>query len=37
VKDLDEAIAMAKTWPTLQTIEIRPLVTHYEPSARLER
>ena len=28
VKDLDEAIAMAKTWPTLQTIEIRPLVEH---------
>jgi len=28
VKDLDEAIAIAKTWPTLQTIEIRPLVEH---------
>src|SRR5258708_250594 len=25
VTDLDEAIAMAKTWPTLQTIEIRPV------------
>ena len=28
VKDLDEAIAMAKTWPVLSTIEIRPLVEH---------
>jgi hypothetical protein len=28
VKDLDEAIAMAKTWPTLSAIEIRPLVEH---------
>jgi len=28
VKDLDEAIAMAKTWPVLRTIEIRPLVEH---------
>jgi len=37
VKDLDEAIAMAKSWPVLSTIEIRPLVTHDEPSARLER
>ena len=37
VKDLDEAIAMAKTWPVLSTIEIRPLVTRDEPSARLER
>jgi hypothetical protein len=36
VKDLDEAIAMAKTWPVLSTIEIRPLVTHDDPSARLE-
>lgn len=36
VKDLDEAIAMAKTWPVLSTIEIRPLVTHDAPSARLE-
>jgi hypothetical protein len=26
VKDLDEAIALAKTWPALRTIEIRPLV-----------
>ena len=26
VKDLDAAIAVAKTWPVLQTIEIRPLV-----------
>jgi hypothetical protein len=26
VKDLDEAIAMAKSWPVLSTIEIRPLV-----------
>lgn len=26
VKDLDEAIAMAKTWPALSVIEIRPLV-----------
>lgn len=30
VKDLDEAIAMAKTWPVLSTIEIRPLVEHPE-------
>ena len=37
VKDLDEAIAMAKSWPVLSTIEIRPLVTHDEPSARQER
>jgi hypothetical protein len=28
VKDLDEAIAMARTWPVLSTIEIRPLVEH---------
>ncbi len=28
VKDLDEAIAMAKTWPVLSTIEIRPLIEH---------
>lgn len=28
VKDLDEAIVMAKTWPVLSTIEIRPLVEH---------
>jgi hypothetical protein len=28
VTDLDEAIAMAKTWPVLSTIEIRPLVEH---------
>jgi len=28
VKDLDAAIALAKTWPTLQTIEVRPLVEH---------
>ncbi|MEP6893222.1 MAG: YciI family protein [Gaiellaceae bacterium] len=28
VKDLDEAIAMAKTWPVLTAIEIRPLVEH---------
>jgi hypothetical protein len=28
VKDLDEAIAMAKTWPVLSAIEIRPLVEH---------
>ena len=28
VKDLDEAIAMAKSWPVLNTIEIRPLVEH---------
>lgn len=26
VPDLDAAIALAKTWPPLQTIEIRPLV-----------
>ena len=26
VADLDEAIAMAKTWPVLTAIEIRPLV-----------
>lgn len=26
VTDLDEAIAMAKTWPVLSAIEIRPLV-----------
>ena len=26
VPDLDAAIAMAKTWPALQTLEIRPLV-----------
>jgi hypothetical protein len=30
VTDLDEAIAMAKTWPVLSTIEIRPLVEHPE-------
>jgi hypothetical protein len=30
VKDLDEAIAMAKTWPVLSTIEIRPLLEHPE-------
>ena len=36
VKDLDEAVAMAKTWPALSAIEIRPLVTHDDPSARLE-
>ena len=36
VADLDEAIAMAKTWPVLSTIEIRPLVTHDDPAARLE-
>lgn len=36
VRDLDEAIAMAKTWPVLSTIEIRPLVTHDDPAARLE-
>jgi len=28
VKDLDAAIALAKTWPTLSAIEIRPLVEH---------
>jgi len=28
VKDLDEAIAIAKSWPVLSTIEIRPLVEH---------
>jgi hypothetical protein len=28
VKDLDEAIAMAKTWPVLSTIEVRPLIEH---------
>ena len=28
VKDLDEAIAIAKTWPVLSAIEIRPLVEH---------
>jgi hypothetical protein len=28
VTDLDEAIAMARTWPVLSTIEIRPLVEH---------
>jgi hypothetical protein len=28
VRDLDEAIAMARTWPVLSTIEIRPLVEH---------
>jgi hypothetical protein len=28
VKDLDEAIAMAKAWPVLSTIEVRPLVEH---------
>jgi hypothetical protein len=28
VKDLDEAIAMARTWPTLSAIEIRPLIEH---------
>jgi hypothetical protein len=28
VKDLDEAIAIAKSWPVLQTIEVRPLVEH---------
>jgi hypothetical protein len=37
VNDLDEAVAMAKTWPALNAIEIRPLVTHDDPSARLER
>lgn len=26
VKDLDEAIALAKSWPALSTIEIRPIV-----------
>ena len=36
VADLDEAIAMAKSSPTLSAIEIRPLVTHDDPSARLE-
>ncbi len=28
VADLDEAIALAKTWPVLNTIEVRPLVEH---------
>jgi hypothetical protein len=28
VRDLDEAIAIAKSWPVLSTIEIRPLVEH---------
>lgn len=28
VRDLDEAIALAKTWPPKSTIEVRPLVEH---------
>ena len=28
VRELDEAIALAKSWPGLSTIEIRPLVEH---------
>ena len=28
VTDLDEAITMARTWPVLSTIEIRPLIEH---------
>ncbi len=28
VPDLDAAIALAKTWPALQTLEIRPVVEH---------
>ena len=28
VTDRDEAIAMAKTWPVLSTIEVRPLIEH---------
>jgi hypothetical protein len=28
VKDLDEALAMAKTWPAGSTVEVRPVVEH---------
>lgn len=28
VGDLDEALAMAKTWPGLGAVEVRPLVDH---------
>ena len=30
VPDLDAAIAIAKTWPALQTVEIRPIVESRE-------
>lgn len=32
VPDLDAAIAMAKSWPALETIEIRPLVSSRDES-----
>jgi hypothetical protein len=28
VKDLDEALAMAKSWPGRSTVEVRPVVDH---------
>ena len=31
VKDLDEALAMAKSWPGGSTVEVRPVVDHSAP------